>query len=98
MSFQTGGGGNIASQVQAVIDEVINRRLSPSSITPILEESGVFGENMAKSRCRVVTGFLRDNIGHEVSGLTLRLFSNADYSIFLDQGTSRISADYFFTS
>lgn len=87
---------DIYSRAITIINDLL-LRFSEERVQSILEESGQFGENFAKARAPVLTGYLRDNIGHETQPNSLKLYSNADYSGFVDEGTVKMSAQPFMT-
>lgn len=52
----------------------------------MLERLGTGIEADAKAACPVRTGRLRDSIGHEVDGDTVRVGSDLDYAGYVEEG------------
>lgn len=62
-----------------------------------LESIGKAIENTTKGLCPVDTGALKDSIEVRISGDTLTATAAKDYASYVDEGTSRMSAEPFFT-
>ena len=62
-------------------------------ISDFLEQLGGDIESDAKTACPVDTGRLRGSIEHEVSGDTLRVGSNVEYSVYVEEGTRYMAAE-----
>lgn len=56
-------------------------------VSELLEQLGVEIEAEAKAACPVRTGRLRESIEHEIDGDTLRVGSNVEYSVYVEEGT-----------
>jgi len=52
----------------------------------MLERLGVDIEGDAKAHCPVDTGRLRESIGHEVDGDTVRVTASAPYAAYVEEG------------
>lgn len=56
------------------------------------------GELQARTASPVRTGFLRSSIHADITARGARLAAAAPYAIYVDQGTSRMKAQPFFTN
>src|SRR6266496_1441956 len=63
-----------------------------------LQEIASASQSTTTSLAPVDTGFMQSEIHVSVSGDTIEAHAGADYSSFVDEGTSRMSAHPFFTS
>lgn len=63
----------------------------------VLEHIATDFETTAKSYAAVDTGYMRDHIGATVEGDRVNMVSEADYSSFVEFGTSRMAAQPFMT-
>jgi HK97 gp10 family phage protein len=59
----------------------------------LLERLGGEIETDAKVACPVRTGRLRDSIGHEVDGDTVRVTASAPYAAYVEEGTRYMAAE-----
>jgi HK97 gp10 family phage protein len=59
----------------------------------LLEHLGGEIEADAKVACPVDTGRLRDSIGHEVDGDTVRVTASAPYAAYVEEGTRHMAAE-----
>ena len=97
MSYNSGGGGaSLASQIQQVIDKVINERLNEAKLSGILGAAGQAGLGAANPRTPVDTGTLRSGNQIQVNGLTLTFHNDVEYAGYVNDGTSRQSPTHFF--
>ena len=65
-------------------------------VPKVLQEAADTFVSKAQSKAPVDTGFLRDNIEVEsVSDINAVVTSGAEYSIYVEEGTSRMSAQPF---
>lgn len=64
-------------------------------VSDFLERLGVAIEADAKVACPVDTGRLRDSIEHEVNGRTLRVGTNVEYAVYVEEGTRYMDAEPF---
>lgn len=49
----------------------------------------------AQAAAPVLTGHLRDSLEHEVQGETLRVGTNVDYAVYVEEGTRYMDAEPF---
>jgi HK97 gp10 family phage protein len=60
--------------------------------------SWIFGAQIAadaQAATPVLTGHLRDSIEHEVQGETVRVGTNVDYAVYVEEGTRYMNAEPF---
>jgi HK97 gp10 family phage protein len=62
-------------------------------VTDLLERLGEGIEADARIACPVDTGHLRDSLEHEVDGDTLRVGTNVDYAVYVEEGTRYMAAE-----
>ena len=97
MSYNSGGGGaSLASQIQKVIDQVINERLNEAKLSGVLNGAGQVGVSAANARTPVKTGNLRSGNQAETNGLTLTFHNDVEYAGYVNDGTSRQAPAHFF--
>lgn len=75
---QAAGGGTAFYRINLL--GIIKEITSPQVIGAIIEDSLDLAERQAKSLAPVDKGELRDSIGHEVKGVTGRLFAKAEHA------------------
>jgi HK97 gp10 family phage protein len=78
--------------VHVVFEPGWERRVE-DAIPEILERLGVDIEADAKAACPVDTGRLRASIEHEVDGDTLRVGTNVEYAVYVEEGTRYMEAE-----
>jgi hypothetical protein len=97
MSYNSGGGGaSLASQIQKVIDQIMNDQLNEAKFSAMLNTAGQEGVRVAKSQTPVRTGNLQRGNQAEVSGLTLHFHNDVDYAGIVNYGTSTRPPRLFF--
>ena len=74
----------------------IGSAFKPAAIAGI-QKGGFRAEGQAKARAAVDTGNMRNSIANEPSADGTSLWAHAEYSAFVDLGTSRMPAQPFFT-
>lgn len=62
-------------------------------VTDLLEQLGSEIEADARAVCPVDTGRLRDSLEHEVNGDTLRVGTNVEYAVYVEEGTRYMEAE-----
>jgi HK97 gp10 family phage protein len=70
----------------------------PKTATSVLENLAKTTTEQMKKTAPVDTGNLRNNISYSVSGTTVTISSDAEYSGFVNYGTKYQRAQWFFTN
>lgn len=102
MSFPaTSGLGNTVSDgalsFEAVVTGAFNEIYSSEKIRQVLEDSLAYGLDAMRQVCPVKTGFLKSSLGYNVTDdESGELFADAPYAFFVNDGTTRMSAQPFF--
>jgi HK97 gp10 family phage protein len=65
----------------------MNELIKESDIARALDRIGAFVRDEAKRRCPVDNGVLRSSLQYRVEGDSVRIFSDLDYSKFIEYGT-----------
>ena len=70
----------------------------PNTANTVLNQVARNTTDAMKKNAPVATGFLRNNISYTVSGTKAEIDSKAEYSGFVNYGTSRMHARAFFSN